>query len=40
MVQVREVEACESEVEELDRFTKEAREKGVSWKRLKAELGL
>lgn len=37
---VREVESRESEVEELDRLSKETREKGVSWKSLKAELGL
>jgi len=36
----RGVEASESEAEELDRLAKETREKGVSWKSLKAELGL
>ena len=38
--QVREVESRESEAEELDRLAKQTREKGVSWKSLKAELGL
>lgn len=37
---VREVESRGSEAEELDRLAKETREKGVSWKSLKAELGL
>lgn len=37
---IREVEASESELEELDKLSKETREKGVSWKSLKAELGL
>jgi hypothetical protein len=37
---VRDVDAGESEAEELDRLARETREKGVSWKSLKAELGL
>jgi len=37
---VREVEDWESDVEELDGFSREAREMGASWKSLKAELGL
>ncbi len=37
---VRDVDAAESESEELDRLAQETREKGVSWKSLKAELGL
>jgi len=37
---VREVEDSESEVEELDRLSRETREKGTPWKVLKAELGL
>ena len=37
---VRDVEAVESEAEELDRLAKETRDKCVSWKGLKAELGL
>jgi len=37
---IREVEANESELEELDKLSKETRERGVSWKSLKAELGL
>ena len=37
---VRDVDAGESEVEELERLAQETREKGVSWKSLKEELGL
>lgn len=37
---VRDVDAGESEAEELDRLARETREKGISWKSLKAELGL
>ena len=37
---IQEGEMSESEAEELDRLAKETREKGVSWKSLKAELGL
>jgi len=37
---VREVEAGESEAEELDRLAEVTREKGVSWECLKTELGL
>jgi hypothetical protein len=37
---VRDVEAVESEAEELDRLSRETREKGTPWKGLKAELGL
>ena len=37
---VRDVDAGESEAEELDRLAQETREKGISWKSLKAELGL
>jgi ArsR family metal-binding transcriptional regulator len=37
---VRDVDAGESEAEELERLAQETREKGVSWKSLKAELGL
>jgi hypothetical protein len=37
---VRDLDAGESEAEELDRLAQETREKGVSWKSLKAELGL
>ena len=37
---VREIATSESEAEELDRLARETREKGISWKSLKAELGL
>ncbi len=37
---VRDVDAGESEAEELDRLARETKEKGISWKSLKAELGL
>ena len=37
---IQEGKMSESEAEELDRLAKETREKGVSWKSLKAELGL
>jgi|GEM_PF-814593 hypothetical protein len=37
---VRDVDAGEPEPEELDRLARETREKGISWKNLKAELGL
>ncbi|MDF0590634.1 hypothetical protein [Candidatus Methanocrinis natronophilus] len=37
---VRDLDVCESEVEELERLAQETREKGVSWKSLKEELGL
>jgi hypothetical protein len=37
---VRDLDAGESESEELDRLAQETREEGVSWKSLKAELGL
>lgn len=37
---VRDVDAGESEAEELDRLAQETREKGISWKSFKAELGL
>ncbi|AET63673.1 hypothetical protein [Methanothrix harundinacea] len=37
---VRCVDEGESEAEELDRLARETREKGISWKSHKAELGL
>jgi len=37
---VRDLDAGESEAEELERLAQETRVKGVSWKSLKAELGL
>ncbi|MDF0590643.1 hypothetical protein [Candidatus Methanocrinis natronophilus] len=37
---VRDLDAGESEAEEHERLAQERREKGVSWKSLKAELGL
>ncbi len=37
---IREIEVSESESEELDQLAKETRRIGVSWKNLKAELGL
>lgn len=42
IILVREVgdNDCEYEVEELGGLSKETREKGVSWKSLKADLGL
>ena len=37
---VRDLDAGESEAEELEKLAKETREKGISWKSLKAELRL
>lgn len=37
---VRDLDAGESEAEELERLAQDTREKGVSWKSLEAELGL
>lgn len=37
---LREIELSESEIEELDRLSRETRENGVSWESLKAKLGL
>lgn len=37
---IEEVELDESEIKELDRLAEETRKCGISWKDLKAELGL
>ncbi len=37
---IRYADVGEPETEELDRLAQETREKGISWKSLKAELGL